>query len=158
MFIPPESKKASATFASAQMATAAGLSWLLSGAAKTRVFIAWLWSVMPKGYELPGVLAALLLLSVALRAKYSIFVQDKHHALVQAAGVQWVASWLLFIALPVTPWLVDLAITIGLLALNLRSAWSAVDGFGFSLSGAQFWSCVIAQLACVALSVFYNAL
>jgi hypothetical protein len=133
-------------------------SWLLSGATKSRAFITALWAVMPKGFELPGVLISLLLLSVALRKKYSIYSQDKHRSLVRAEGVTWIVSWALFLALPITPWLVDLAITIGLLALNLRTATSAVDGFGFSMSGAQFWLSVAAQLICIAISVYFNVL
>lgn len=103
-------------------------------------------------------LVVLLLLSVALRTKYSIFVQDKHRSLVHADGPSWFVSWALFLALPLTPWLVDLAITLGLLALNLRMANSAVDGFGFSFSGAQFWLSVASQLLCVALSLYFNVL
>ena len=134
------------------------LSWLLSGATKSRAFITALWAVMPKGFELPGVLISLLLLSVALRTKYSIYSQDKHRSLVRSEGVTWLVSWALFLALPITPWLVDLAITLGLLALNLRTATSAVDGFGFSLSGAQFWLSVAAQLICIAISIYFNVL
>ena len=133
---------------------APSLSYLWSAYNKSYIAFSRLWSLFPPEYAALGVLVVAVALYYSLFQKYTIFRHDGHGNLLRADILTWIVSTVGILSLPFTPYQLDLVVTAAIMYHNITAARAAQHW----QRSVMFFVSVLAEVICIATSLYFNAL